>query len=624
MNKLVFALGRQFLSCCTRILKISNFILIPNNIWALSFLSLIALNFSTDLTAQTASKAALDQRSAVLDMIHKDSTDSKIAFLTSFQNAPAFVFNPTSLNKIFYSQFTPLGAGIFLESQIPPKIASSFVPALTYFGSNGSLVSTAPRYSVFVETHPALAPLVSVAADVSANSTYPGLVFDADSGLVSKTAKFCTDLQGATGANFSWRGATCMVGQDNQCCDNLVCVADDSLKLGTTPGGKSYGVCDTPPCKDSGVACSGTGAGNCCQDTVKLLCDANICKIPVGAACTSGGNDCVTGTVCEPNVSAPTTGTCKVPLGSPCPSELGAAGCVTGASCGNVPAFGSNPALTNVCSITNGDNCANTGALYCQTGAICDTTLAKCVTAGQIKIGDSGCFANTDCLNSTCSVSGGATPGVCQCVNPAACTAGTCCSGSICDIAPSASSGGCVAEGKNLIPSDHTGCFTDADCITGDTCKGANGATPGICQAPCTNPDSCLMPTDCCNGYVCNSNYACALCIASGADTPCGGDGDCCPGVSCDLTTKKCVTAIPAGDGCTTLGTNGGCQAGQACQLTDKATGPAHTCQTCALNQSGCVVNNDPQGCFSATECCSCNCDIEGISGAEPTYTCVP
>jgi hypothetical protein len=569
------------------------------NFKILSFLSLLIFNLSFNLQAQTASSVAIAQRNSVVNQIHTDAIKSGAPFLKTLQTVPVSILIPVIINKPILSAYAPLATGVFLAAQ--SKIDQSFVPALAYLGSNGTLpsASNTPGLSNFISANPILAPLVSPAAVVSADSNYPDLSIDSatNSGLLNKTAGFCTALESLLGTTITWPstssqwlGATCVVGQDNQCCDNLVCVADSTLNLGSTPDGKAqYGVCDTPPCISSGAACTGAGAGNCCQTSTALVCNSksvcntcipsgsattcagnadccqsaeqplicdtnNSCKTPVGQACTSGNKDCAAGAICEANGTS-TIGTCKVPVGQPCSSVLGSAGCATGTSCGNVPAFGSNAALTNVCSIAVTDSCAGTGALYCQTGSICDigASASTCVAAGQIPTDDSGCFANTDCISGLCT--------------------------------------------------------------------GASGAKPGVCKTPCATPASCTTATECCNGDICNSQGICAACIASGAQTQCKGDADCCTGANCDLTTSLCVTGIPVNDGCTNLGVVlGGCAAGLACQPTQASSGPANTCQklTCpAPNASGCMVSGSSEslnGCLDGTNCCSCACSTN--------YTC--
>lgn len=521
----------------------------------LGFLSLLSFNFN--IRAQvtgTLSATALAQRNAVIGQVSAGA--AQMGAIAKFENFVITTPTPTAItpamlnNTAFWTPQTIVGAGIFFE-ELRKIINTNFMPSLAYLGANGALAAAqavknfvAPRYNAFITANPVLAPLVSSTATVSANSTYTGLSVDTVSGLLNKTAAYCTVLEGTTGANFSWQGATCT--SNSQCCDGQVCIIDSTVSLGLASDNKTvYGACDTPPappCAKMNAACTGSGAGNCCQTPVALTCDAsNSCKIPVGQACTPGNKDCAAGTICEPSVSAPTTGICKVPLGQPCSGAVGSAGCVTGTSCGNVPAFGSNTALTNVCSIALNDSCAGSGALYCQTGAICDigASASTCVAAGQIKTGDSGCFANSDCASGGCSVAGGVTPGVCQCVPAAKCTQDTdCCVGTgSCDLTTSkcvlnavgipgstydaqgnlTKAGDlCYSDGVTAIPAPPaTGgtVYPASVCVTGQTCQvSQDEQADNFCQA-CGTPANGMgcypvgANSACCSGMCNNTGY---------------------------------------------------------------------------------------------------------------------
>lgn len=553
----------------------------------LGFLSLLSFNFN--IRAQvtgTLSATALAQRNAVIGQVSAGA--AQMGAIAKFENFVITMPTPTAItpamlnNTAFWTPQTIVGAGIFFE-ELKKITATNFVPSLAYLGADGALAAiqagknfVSSKYSAFLTANPVLAPLVSTV--VSANPTYPELSLDAVSGLLNKTTAYCTVLEGATGANFSWQGATCT--SDSQCCDGQVCIIDSTVNLGLASDNKTvYGACDTPPappCAKMNAACTGSGAGNCCQTPVTLTCDtSNSCKIPAGQACTPGNKDCEAGAICEPNVSAPTTGICKMSLGQPC---SGAAGCVTGTSCGNVPAFGSNAALTNVCSIALNDSCAGTRALYCQTGSICDISASTCVAAGQIKTGDSGCFANSDCISGGCSVAGGVTPGVCQCVPAAKCTQDTdCCVGTgSCDLTTSK----CVlnavgipgstydAQGNLIKGKEGDQCYSDgvtaipappatggivypaSVCVTGQTCQVTQEGTPynfcqacgygavnsGTAQAPVYQaPDGCDNNSNCCDGSIC-SNWAC-----------------------CNLTGGYCQVATQSQDCCSGTCNNGKC-----------------------------------------------------------------
>lgn len=458
--------------------------------------------------------------------------------------------------------------------------------SLMYFG-DGSGSGVVSQYgepgnnTMLPTTEPLAAFFMPGSSAYNFASQYPsaqGNFFEGQSGIVMKTKQFCNDLDttyaASQPAGNAWLGATCV--SINDCCQNAYGQSKGYGSAGTTaipvgesgyvdcisPGGAGfpqapvmpdpkdptgktmipYGICDVvaPSCAKVNAACTGSGAGNCCQTPVTLTCDtSNSCKILAGQACTPGNKDCEAGAICEPNVSAPTTGICKMSLGHPCSD---AAGCVTGTSCGNVPAFGSNAALTNVCSIALNDSCAGTGALYCQTKSICDigASASICVVAGQIKTGDSGCFANSDCASGGCSVAGGVTPGVCQCVmSTSGCKTDTdCCVGTgSCDL----TTGKCVLNSVGIPAGDD--CYSDgvtaigetvypaSVCVTGQNCQvDESGQAANFCQA-------------CAYGAV---NSGTAQAPVYQAPTYC--TGTCCGGATCSNSTLTCCN--PTGGYC--------------------------------------------------------------------------
>ncbi len=264
----------------------------------------------------------------------------------------------------------------------------------------------------------------------------------------------------------------------------------------------------------------------------------------------------------------------------------------------------------------------------------CDLTVSKCVITGRVPLGnkaqlDIDCAtgyrdpASQLCATKPCSTNAGCTVmGLKSCnISSGACVAtGSVPSGSKAQLATDCVTGYLDAASKLCAIKPAASCSTNAGCTVAGL-KSCN-ISLGACVATGSVPSGSKAQTvaDCVTGYIDPASQLCASkeAVSCISDTDCGG------GSFCDLTTMFCVTGanIPAGDGCTTLGVTGGCSTGTVCQQTNIGSGPAHICLACTVNNpAGCTVNDNPVGCFSATECCSCNCDLEGDT---PTYTCVP
>lgn len=492
-----------------------------------AILSLLILNFSINLQAQVAgtlSVAAIAQRNAVIGQVSAGAKQA--GSIASFKNfviatptpaaiTPALAGTPMLNDSTFWSPQTIVGAGIFFES-IKKITATNFVPSLSYLGANGDLAATealktfvASKYTAFIAANPVLAPLASISTIVNANSTYPGLSLDSVSGLVNKTTAYCAALEGAT---FSWQGATCT--NDSQCCDGQVCIIDSTINLGVASDGTtSYGACDTPPCVEQGIACKGTGTGNCCQMPVALVCDTSVCKLPVGATCTPGAKECVTGTQCDASAK-----TCKIMAGNSCYPTGSSVNCITGTVCNTT---------NNTCQCANPVSCT---AGTCCTGSLCDiksgASSGACVAAGKnlIPTGDSGCKIGTDCVSGSCSA------GICQCaMSTSGCTTDSdCCVGTgSCDLTTSqcvlnkVGIPGSTYDAQGNLTKNGDDCYSDgvtpiggtvypaSVCVAGQTCQASeSGVAVNFCQL-------CGTPT---NGIGCYPGGANSICCSGMCD----------------------------------------------------------------------------------------------------------
>jgi hypothetical protein len=380
-------------------------------------------------------------------------------------------------------------------------------------------------------------------------------------------------------------GETCAAGTEclsTSCADSVCCDTDctgtcESCLAGDTGG--TTGVCDFVT---SGLDPAGECAGGVCNG-------AGECKLPDGAACSSGtqcvSGFCVDGVCCDGDC----TGTCQACSATKTGGTDGVCDFVTAST---------DPDL----ECTGGDLCDGAGACRSPVGASCGVP-TDCLNDNCID----GFCCDTAC-GGTCEacsalLNGGA-DGTCGPIPFDTDPEGECASNERCDGASACKlvvREACSVDGDCLNDMCRDGFCCETDC--GGTCRACNaawnGGTDGVCGdiIPGTDPDNeCPASRVCQEGAICGDLILGQSC---GADNECD-SRNCVDGVCCDSDCSSlCASCI----GSQTGGDDG------TCAFITSGTDPANECANNeACDGSGVCKYVDGEVCTGGGECLSGFC----------------
>jgi hypothetical protein len=284
-----------------------------------------------------------------------------------------------------------------------------------------------------------------------------------------------------------------------------------------------------------------------------------------GAACTSNGNPCQTGTTSCASGVAECLGVTSLPAGTACgTNQVCSAGacvaCAQGVTCspgdnvcqsGVISCTSGSPACVQLSNVTNGTPCG--------TGDVCfDGACTACVSGSACEPQGNSCQTGTMSCGTgqaTCVLIGNVADGT-------ACGANEICSGGLC-----------------------TSCVPAAQCEPGNP--------PNACQTGTTScidgQAMCTATGDAPDGTACGTNGVCA----SGACTSCVANAPCLPGgnacetgvTSCGTGQSTCVSTGALADG-TSCGASGICCGGACatCSTTTNATEACTSSHICAVS----------------------------------------
>ena len=278
--------------------------------------------------------------------------------------------------------------------------------------------------------------------------------------------------------------------------------------------------------------CDGEGL---CQSGTAIPCAPFQCS---GTACRVACNvneDCVSPNVC-------TAGSCgKKPNGQVCtgPADCQSGFCVDGVCCNN----GCVGTCVSCALTASRGRCTNVAAGTVDPRAMCkDKGAAACDTNGKCN-GNKGCQSYGDgtvCKAASCAAATSSLTQVSTCV------------GGVCKTptATSCSPFKCSGAGCG------TGCATDADCVSPNTCIGGSCGKKPVGQN-CSTASECAAGLFCADGVCCQSDCK-ASCFACNVT---GSKGTCVPTKAGDVDPRTmCAVQAPA-----TCGTDGTCDGTGAC-----------------------------------------------------------
>ncbi len=397
-------------------------------------------------------------------------------------------------------------------------------------------------------------------------------------------------------------------------------------------------------CSVSGQSCGGAGCGKTCQASgglgkpcsgscdTGLWCDpgSNTCKAPQGPGGTCNSpysSECNSATYCE----TATTHTC-LPLpsaGQTCLTSYSTTPCAPGTFCD----YAASPdtcttrfAVGTSCS-SNSSGCVETA--FCDYSSYPSLCVAKKGAGGSCTYDQ--CASGLYCMNSVCTALGAAgasCQGYSGCQSQFSCdqvsrtcqtyvynlNAGSACTGSTqncsysthCKGAKENPDGGIGMVGTCAVPALYDACTGSAyECPTHAYCGDA-----GVCLGATTN-NHCTYPSECLEGYTCNSFSQCAAYIALGqpcltSTAPCTPPNVCRPS-SVGSATGTCSELGGTGISCSTSGSSG-----TGCKIFFDCSTSTSTCV--ASGRSG-------QPCMSYGQCYLGACS--GADGGSPG-TCGP
>ena len=444
----------------------------------------------------------------------------------------------------------------------------------------------------------------------------------------------------------------CQYADNTLTCENGSCLGltysqPKICDAGQCPASSGSSDCSgTNPCKTYSCGVNGCGASNSPLGTLCAEAGCVGAQLTQAKECNGGGN-------CIGGGSAPCAGNLKCAGTASCLTEcVQHTDCVGGYYCSNdgqCLAKKSNGQSCNdsvQCTSTYcegnlccaGGECCTTQA-HCDDGNVCTTNSCisnKCEKVNNnnvCQVSDCDGLAFTDekkCSGGACSLGGGEV----NCGGSNSCKLFAC------------TSGGCVAPNANqgtqcIVPSCSNGTLTQAKtCDGGGNCS--EGGTASACPGnyACLNGEQCRticsLPTDCTDGYYCQTGACIAkkqngqTCNSSGqcgsnwcSNGYCCGEGlVCCAGTSDCNDANVCTTDTCQNSACVFADNTSTCTAGSCAGLTytlpktcssgscsggggtDNCSG-VDPCKAYSCTESGCSVQNQPAGIQCMPSTCS-------------------
>ncbi len=392
--------------------------------------------------------------------------------------------------------------------------------------------------------------------------------------------------------------ACCTTGQ--QCTDGSMC-QEGRCRSNTDCGNEGQSCCGTNQCNEAS-----TGAGGV------LLCDSSRrcvrrtdCGQRDGMCCTSG-TPCSGSLVCSPqtNRCTPTTtamcggdGQACCPAPTPCQTGYSCGGdnrCSRAASCGgpNAACCATNPPCNTGLDCNSGycqtrtipgdggttPTCGGRNQACCTTGPQCAMADLTCCGAGGTGMGGmAGTCVDTRADDRNCGMCG------------TTCATGQRCGDRMCRAVPGTTPPPGGVDGG--VP---PGTLTPPGPGPGALCGGSN-------QVCCTGTQQCRETNLVCSANRCvtrGSTPGGPQCIAREAACTPGPTGpQCCTGLTCDATARRCRSSTAPGGGCT--------------NDVDCANG-----QRCASGRCQCRASTET--CTSDASCCTGLSCVSGVCQTRP------
>jgi len=386
-------------------------------------------------------------------------------------------------------------------------------------------------------------------------------------------------LQNTCGMTGACKAGVCSYWDKGKSCAPAACATNSSATPASACDGA--GKCVTPSAIDCGkFICSPTSKA--CNNGCKSDADCNAPNTCVNGSCglKSSGAACSAGNQCESGF------------------------CTEGVCCNSACSDGSTGALCMSCKVAgNVGKCSfvvNGQSDPKQRCKASDPAAGDCSNDGTCN-GNGACrpwLSVMGCRAATCPSPGSAFTPAANCDG-----AGHCCDGTG-HCPPSTTPQSCspyVCDSK-LQVSCLTTCSTNADCVSGETCRKVDNR----CGNKLALGQTCAVGTDCGSGNCVNST--------------------CCGAASCDdnaaCTTDSCATS----DGtCKHTIAAGSCLIGGSCYAAGASTSPAKPCQVCAPTTSatawspanaGTVCRAAAGPCDVAEKCTglSVDCPTDGLA----------